>query len=954
MSSVAAARQKLFSQEAVEEKEKLYAEDLYNRRVQAIRWVDKEIRKLIAVILKEGKNSTIYFGHLYDITQNTFEAISGTLVAAKKRGVVEYDGMLLLSGPHNDVVITLKRTEIEDSPIPDKEQYLNQMIQPTEKPGGFDRIEHKDNKCAECGKTVYNNERLTALGKLFHNKCFVCVVCKCVLKLSAFCCVNNKVYCRKDYEDHFRKYGFNDPEAQRKPTPAAPATPSSTATASAPASTSTPSSAAADKIKEAELALAREKEKAAAEKAAAEKAAAQKAAAEKAAAEKAAAEKAAAERAAAEKAAAEKAAAERAAAERAAAERAAAEKAAAERAAAERAAAERAAAERAAAERAAAERAAAERAAAEKAAAEKAAAEKAAAEKAAAERAAAERAAAERAAAERAAAEKAAAERAAAEKAAAERAAAEKAAAERAAAEKIAAAKVSATPETQTPHDVAVGNVRAAANFWKQLEQQKQAPATSATDAKSAPKPFSETTKSTSPTPVAVATTTPKAPATPSSPTPATKPVVPPAPSTSAAGLAPKGAAPPPPPPPPARKPPTVIVSPTASNATTTTVTSVTTTTMTTVVSPTSKASQPAPVSPTSPASPSSPAASRPAQHRGAVLASHQAAASAAADAMAQTGRPWGASVITEGNRDRSRTEAPPVLFSRTAFNIETLGRNYRILATLIEYLAMNGLYEMDIFRVNYDPAETARLVSACEQCTDLNQLKNSLSQYSISSIASALKKLLHNREPLIPSRLYSTFLALHSSFKAKPDSDSIGKYLNIAAMISEMPENNKKLMCLLFDLLALVKYHELYTRMSPEKLAYTFAPILLKPAKLPTSVDVVMSEQLQSNSLILDLINNHESVWENVSFESKFTEADEVKMVDKSDVTECSQCSKQFGVFNWKVHCLGCGQVFCSSCCSHKAPESLVGRKGGALAGLLSKENVCNNCHLRLSSDAV
>ena len=42
-----------------------------------------------------------------DRCANIFEALVGTLRAAKKRKIVTYDGQLLLQGVHDAVVITL-------------------------------------------------------------------------------------------------------------------------------------------------------------------------------------------------------------------------------------------------------------------------------------------------------------------------------------------------------------------------------------------------------------------------------------------------------------------------------------------------------------------------------------------------------------------------------------------------------------------------------------------------------------------------------------------------------------------------------------------------------------------------------------------------------------------------------------------------------------------------------
>ncbi|CAM9619689.1 unnamed protein product [Hapterophycus canaliculatus] len=51
----------------------------------------------------------VSFGKLFDDEegQQFFEAIVGTLRAAKKRGVVDFKGQMLLKGAHDDVIITL-------------------------------------------------------------------------------------------------------------------------------------------------------------------------------------------------------------------------------------------------------------------------------------------------------------------------------------------------------------------------------------------------------------------------------------------------------------------------------------------------------------------------------------------------------------------------------------------------------------------------------------------------------------------------------------------------------------------------------------------------------------------------------------------------------------------------------------------------------------------------------
>lgn len=59
----------------------------------------------------------VTFGVLFndDRCANIFEALVGTLRAAKKRKIVTYDGELLLQGVHDNVEITLKPVPAAES-----------------------------------------------------------------------------------------------------------------------------------------------------------------------------------------------------------------------------------------------------------------------------------------------------------------------------------------------------------------------------------------------------------------------------------------------------------------------------------------------------------------------------------------------------------------------------------------------------------------------------------------------------------------------------------------------------------------------------------------------------------------------------------------------------------------------------------------------------------------------
>ncbi|KAL9264983.1 Costars family protein-like protein [Drosera capensis] len=83
--------------------------------------VGEEIERLREEIKRLGQiqpdgSYKVTFGVLFndDRCANIFEALVGTLRAAKKRKIVAYDGELLLQGVHDNVVITLAPSPSED------------------------------------------------------------------------------------------------------------------------------------------------------------------------------------------------------------------------------------------------------------------------------------------------------------------------------------------------------------------------------------------------------------------------------------------------------------------------------------------------------------------------------------------------------------------------------------------------------------------------------------------------------------------------------------------------------------------------------------------------------------------------------------------------------------------------------------------------------------------------
>ncbi|XP_022088554.1 costars family protein v1g158749-like [Acanthaster planci] len=81
--------------------------------------VEHEVKMLIEEIKRLGSpgpdsKTVVTFGVLFndDRCANIFEALVGTLRAAKRKKVISYDGELLLQGVHDNVAITLLKEEI--------------------------------------------------------------------------------------------------------------------------------------------------------------------------------------------------------------------------------------------------------------------------------------------------------------------------------------------------------------------------------------------------------------------------------------------------------------------------------------------------------------------------------------------------------------------------------------------------------------------------------------------------------------------------------------------------------------------------------------------------------------------------------------------------------------------------------------------------------------------------
>lgn len=73
--------------------------------------MEEETQQLLRDIRRLGEVGTpeVTFGELFDDDDvaNYYEALVGTLKSAKKRGLINFKGQMLLKGPHDKVVISI-------------------------------------------------------------------------------------------------------------------------------------------------------------------------------------------------------------------------------------------------------------------------------------------------------------------------------------------------------------------------------------------------------------------------------------------------------------------------------------------------------------------------------------------------------------------------------------------------------------------------------------------------------------------------------------------------------------------------------------------------------------------------------------------------------------------------------------------------------------------------------
>ena len=129
----------------------------------------------------------VQYGTLFERTQDTMEALSGTLKTARRHGVVAYEGEQLWQGASDAVTITLLKRTHADLPVPRRRKRGTVPSKCTTAGFGAPSGAHAGNKCRACAKTVYATEYVGAGGHTFHRACFRCTDCDGKLKPNDYC-----------------------------------------------------------------------------------------------------------------------------------------------------------------------------------------------------------------------------------------------------------------------------------------------------------------------------------------------------------------------------------------------------------------------------------------------------------------------------------------------------------------------------------------------------------------------------------------------------------------------------------------------------------------------------------------------------------------------------------------------------------------------------------------------
>jgi len=162
------------------------------RRGNAANFMDTQIKNVIDIIKCNG--GSITFGVLFKDTADKMDALSAVLHTAKKRGNLDFDGVMLMQGQSDDVIIKLLKETVEETKVYQSAMYdSNKIAEAIQVPKGPEM-------CFICTKTVYPTERVAPNSNVMHKSCFRCKECNNPLRIDAYCKNNGKFYCKPDYE----------------------------------------------------------------------------------------------------------------------------------------------------------------------------------------------------------------------------------------------------------------------------------------------------------------------------------------------------------------------------------------------------------------------------------------------------------------------------------------------------------------------------------------------------------------------------------------------------------------------------------------------------------------------------------------------------------------------------------------------------------------------------------
>lgn len=176
--------------------------------------VVKQLNKLRAWIRRvgHGEPPATTFGQLFEAAQGDMPTLSGTLVTARRLGVVQWEGEHLLQGRDNAVSITLAKDDVPGDHTYDVAVHG---------PGKHGEHEERDPfvmdaqvravvPCARCGKTVLSKDRVCVVGLTMHHECFECAHCKQNLTQARYASIDvhgqTQFFCIPHYQQQFKTH----------------------------------------------------------------------------------------------------------------------------------------------------------------------------------------------------------------------------------------------------------------------------------------------------------------------------------------------------------------------------------------------------------------------------------------------------------------------------------------------------------------------------------------------------------------------------------------------------------------------------------------------------------------------------------------------------------------------------------------------------------------------------